>query len=177
MHQNRAPSVYYPFSDLFRHRYILKCRKSWPLQQCLLSLSVLFSFEHLAPRPISRKMFQCFPCFHLQVSCGVLEVLPTRPKGPGTRMGRGWASGTFSLTAKGKCSGMSREIPPVMVITKSRYCSPWGINYTSANVLGLFLDPAFPFWSFSCSKGLLNLGIQGLIFLFSTGKSSFLIIS
>lgn len=63
MHQNRAPSVYYPFSDLFRHRYILKCRKSWPLQQCLLSLSVLFSFAHLAPRPIKQENVSMFSLF------------------------------------------------------------------------------------------------------------------
>lgn len=170
VHQNGTPPVYYPFSDLFRHILNVKTSSSPAI--------LTFTVSSFLPWTFSRKMFQKLPCFYLQVSCGVLEVLPTRQKGPGTRMGRAQASGMFSHTGKGKWSGMRREILPVMVTTKSRYCSR-GIHYNSANVLGPFLDPAFPFWriSFSCSKGLFNLRIQGLIFLISTVKSPFLVIS
>lgn len=53
---------------------------------------------------ISHWFWLCTLCAPLQVSPGELEVLPIRPKEPGTQTAKEWASGTHSHTRRGKYS-------------------------------------------------------------------------
>lgn len=57
----------------------------------------------------------------LQASPGVWAVLPTRQKVHGTRMGKGQASGMPShMAGRGKCLGMTQQMPPVTATIKFR---------------------------------------------------------
>lgn len=64
---------------------------------------------------------------------GVPAVQPIRQKEPGTKMEKGWASGTCSVTRRAKSYRMTQGIPRVRVTTKSGWAdhacwvsSGWG---------------------------------------------------